>query len=67
MQTDPDDLLDPYVDTEGHHLRVTEVSGSAGDIFVTHANPLHARAAHTGSTPRFLGVKHIAHDREDKS
>ena len=59
VRHDPDDLLDPHVDAEGRHLQVTEVSGEAGDVFVIHANLLHARAVHTGLVPRFLAVEQL--------
>ena len=60
VDNDPEDLLAPHVDEQGRRLRVAEVSGHAGDVFVIHSSLLHARAVHTGSTPRFLGIEHIA-------
>lgn len=56
---DPDDLLATYDDERGHRLRVTEVTGRAGDVFVCHSNLLHASPVHTGSVPRFLAVRAI--------
>jgi hypothetical protein len=55
VQNDPDDLL--HGDSP---LRVTEVTGEAGDVVVAHAGILHAKAVHSGDEPRFVGVEHIA-------
>ena len=59
VDRDPDDLLATHVDAEGRRLRVTEVSGEAGDVIVCHSNVVHAAPVHTGTAPRFLCVRHL--------
>ena len=59
VDRDPDDLLATHVDAEGRRLRVTEVSGEAGDVIVCHSNVVHAAPVHTGTAPRFLCIRHL--------
>ncbi len=58
---DPGELFGPYTDDRGT-LRVTEISGRAGDVFVCHSNLLHAAPVHTGTQPRFLAVRGLGPD-----
>jgi len=59
VKRDPDELLDAAVDADGRRLRVTEVTGEAGDVVICHSNVLHAPPVHTGTAPRFLCVRHL--------
>ena len=52
-----------FVDAEeevlGHPLRVVELAGNAGDLFLIHPLVLHARPTNAGSYPRFMLNKDI--------
>ena len=39
---------------EGVPLRVVELSGQAGDVFLVHPRTLHCRPTNTGTEPRFM-------------
>lgn len=56
---DPEDLLSPYGGEDGTRLRVTEVTGRAGDVVIAHPNVLHAAPVHAGTTPRFLAIRYV--------
>jgi len=53
VSSDPDGLVGDHCNEDGRCLRVTELCGEAGDVFVMDANILHAAPARTGVNPRF--------------
>ena len=47
-------LLDVEVDVDGLPARVIEITGDAGDVFITHPWVFHSIATNAGSRPRFM-------------
>lgn len=53
----------------GVHVRVVELSGSAGDVFLLHPGLLHARPVNAGDAPRFMTSKFVHNEggRRDRT
>lgn len=51
---DPSELLGPQSSKDGTMLRVVELAGQAGDVFVLDSNVLHAAPTRTAPAPRFV-------------
>jgi ectoine hydroxylase-related dioxygenase (phytanoyl-CoA dioxygenase family) len=60
---DPAERVDRFMrhdhDVDGVPVRVLDVHGRAGDIWLVHQSTLHARPTNTGTTPRFMLAKDV--------
>ncbi len=46
-------------EVDGVEVRVVDVHGRAGDIWLVHQSTLHARPTNTGTVPRFMLAKDV--------
>lgn len=50
----------------GVPLRVTELTGAAGDAYLMHCDTFHCIAPNRGAVPRFMATTMIGHDRDQE-
>jgi hypothetical protein len=56
-------LVDEAGEIDGVPVRIAELTGSPGDVVITHLHVLHARAPDTGTVPRLMLGKEIRRAR----
>ena len=60
---DPADRVERFmrndVDVDGVPVRVVDVHGRAGDIWLVHQSTVHARPTNAGDSPRFMLAKDV--------